>query len=53
MCSEPMPASKSQDSACMPLRMTFRSHVEKTCDALGFKATRFLKVIFKSLSALS
>ena len=35
---EPMPAIICQH-AHMPLRMTFRSHAEKTCDALSFKAT--------------
>ena len=39
MGSEPMSASNSRDSAYMPLTMTFGSHVEKTCDAPGFKAT--------------
>ena len=46
MVSEPKPASKSQDRAYMPVKMTFRSHVGNTCDALSFKATWFLKVIF-------
>ena len=51
--SEPMPANESQDSADMLLRMTFRSHVEKTFDALSFKATWFLKVNFTGISTLS
>ena len=50
---ERMPASKTQDSADMPLRMTFGSHVETTCDASSFKATWFPKVIFTGISALS
>ena len=51
--SQPMPAGKSQDSAFLPLRITFRSHVEKKCEALSFKATWFLQVIFTGISALS
>ena len=58
MGSEPtpaMPARKSLDSAyiCLSLRITFRSHVEKTCDALSLKTAWFLKVIFTGISAPS
>ena len=58
MGSEPtpaMPARKSLGSAyiCLSLRKTFRSHVEKTCDALSLKTAWFLKVIFTGISAPS
>ena len=44
--------NQKQDSADLPLRITFRSCVEKTCDAGSSKATWPLKVGISALSLL-
>ena len=53
MATSPRPASKSQDSADMPVKMTFKKHVALKLRASHVFSTSLQNVILRGMSAVS